>query len=669
MEAVVSTQSTGEEWGKIGASKQVVCWLKYGLTWEFSEPPVASRRVEPEFFGEKRAALDLEFHRLQALGCFERLQDEEVKDAIISFLFPVEKPGGGWRAVLDFTPCNKFTESIHFKMENIRDVRDLIQESDYMTTFDLKDAYLHLHFKKEFRKYTAFSYKGKLFKCISMMFGITHGPRWWTKVMKCVSKYLRTLGIRCIVYIDDILVFHGRDFGTAVRENKLVEELLLKLGLSINLKKSQSYPMKRLKYLGFIVDSELMKIFAPEAKIKDIKKNAKKLAIQKKASVRALASFLGKVSAVAQAVLPWRLCTRALLLDKNKMFKQCKDWETVVELSSEALVELTFWINQIQAFNGRDIKPADPKWITISDSSKEGFAGANLPSQIHPQEDFVMFQEWSTEESLKHNNYLETISATEVVREFILKEQLTDGILLHKSDNSVAVSYFNKQGGRVPEISRPVEKLWQLCLERGLELKAEHVPGESLLQGVDFLSRMGKKQTEWKLPSPIFQFLKRRWGPFTMDCFASQFNNQMTPFMSWWRDPKAIAWDAMTQIWPLKSYLFPPFLLIGRILKKIQRDRLEVVLISPMWIGATWWPQMMSMAMEVPVILPAVLIDLQGRKQQLKWNLLGWRLSGMPSDALVSKKRLSTWSTVLGETHPRVIPIGEFSRDGVEIEI
>ena len=547
-------------------------------------------------------------------------------------------------------------------MENIKDVRDLIRPFDLMITIDLKDAYCHLFYNQKSRKFAAFSFQGLLFQCVAMLFGVTHGPRWWTKVLRPVVKFFRSKGIRCVVYIDDFIFFLGSDLKKALEIKEWILETLLNLGLSINVKKSSLVPSSRVKFLGFIVDSKKMRLFAPETKVTEIRKMSKKLHKKGQCSVRVLASFLGKISAAAQAVLPWRLCTRALLLNKNRILKSAKNWDTEVILTEDALQELQFWSDKIQDFNGKDILVEEPSWVTISDSSQQSFAGMELTSE----DPFMIVKDWDMDSQKMHNNYLETLASTETIKNFILTKDIKKGVLLHKVDNTTAVSYLQKQGGRAPHISKPVEDLWHLCLERDIELRAMHIPGQEVQKDADFLSRMRQKQSEWSLPRKVFQYLDNLWGPFSLDCFATQFNNQIPEFLSWWKDPKAQAWDAMVQKWPVNSYLFPPFSLLGRVLKRILTQKLEVVLITPLWESATWWPVIMNLVVDIPQILPAVLMNLDRAPQQLKWNLVAWKLSGLSSDFMVSPTIPSRWWNKDGDRTKQLIAIGDFTRVGVE---
>ena len=59
--------------------------------------------------------------------------------------------------------------------------------------------------------------------------------------------------------------------------------------------------MHRLDFLGFIIDSRKMKIFADGEKMKRVKNTARGLLREKFVTVRKLAKFLGMVTALAHA--------------------------------------------------------------------------------------------------------------------------------------------------------------------------------------------------------------------------------------------------------------------------------------------------------------------------------------------------------------------------------
>ena len=83
-----------------------------------------------------------------------------------------------------------------------------------------------------------------------------------TKVMKPVIAPLRSLGMRILFYLDDIIIF-SRSGEESHRDTSYAINLLKSLGFIVNLEKSNMTPSQTLTYLGFHVDSASMMISLP----------------------------------------------------------------------------------------------------------------------------------------------------------------------------------------------------------------------------------------------------------------------------------------------------------------------------------------------------------------------------------------------------------------------
>lgn len=62
--------------------------------------------------------------------------------------------------ILNPKSLNRFVRYEHFKMEDIRSVKDLINKGDYMCKLDLKDVYLLIPVHKSCRRFLRFSVQG-----------------------------------------------------------------------------------------------------------------------------------------------------------------------------------------------------------------------------------------------------------------------------------------------------------------------------------------------------------------------------------------------------------------------------------------------------------------------------------------------------------------------------
>ena len=51
-------------------------------------------------------------------------------------------------------------------------------------------------------------------------------------------------------------------------------------------------------------------------------------------------------------------------------------------------------------------------------------------------------------------------------------------------------------------------------------------------------------------------------------------------------------------------YCFPPIVLISRLLKKVEREKATVTLVAPLWRNQVWFPQLLRMLKNYPVLLP-----------------------------------------------------------------
>ena len=123
--------------------------------------------------------------------------------------------------------------------------------------------------------------------------------------------------------------------------------MLLDLGFTINARKSQLMPLQETEFLGILVNSKTMTFSVPQRKISEIQQEAQELMGQYKASVRKLASFLGKTVAVSIATPYQRLFTRALLRLKNDAWRKSSEWSYQTSIDAKTKAELNWWTSRL----------------------------------------------------------------------------------------------------------------------------------------------------------------------------------------------------------------------------------------------------------------------------------------------------------------------------------
>ena len=127
-----------------------------------------------------------------------------------------------------------------------------------------------------------------------------------------------------------------------------------------------------------------------------------------------------------------------------------------------------------------------------------------------------------------------------------------------ETNNTATRTYINHLGGRSRFLNNIVRSLWLFCYSHNISLQAIHRPGV-VNQRADKLPRWKQDHTDIRLDPQAFRLIDDKWGPHSVDLFATQTNTQLARFVSWRPDPESIATDAFQ--FTLKgenAYCFPP---------------------------------------------------------------------------------------------------------------
>ena len=78
------------------------------------------------------------------------------KNQFLSSVFLREKKDRTQRPIINLKSLNQFIPYIHFKMETISNLRDLLEPEDLMIKIDLKDAYFTVPLHESIRRLIRF---------------------------------------------------------------------------------------------------------------------------------------------------------------------------------------------------------------------------------------------------------------------------------------------------------------------------------------------------------------------------------------------------------------------------------------------------------------------------------------------------------------------------------
>lgn len=569
------------------------------------------------------AALHEYFHQ----GIIERT--EHKLGSFYSTVFPRPKRDGAVRVIFNLKTFNeKYITHIHFKMDTLRDVLNLIQPECYFASVDFKHAYFSVPIALHLRHMFKFLWKGKVYQFTCLPQGFAPAPRIFTKLLKPVLAHLRSRGVQVICYIDDCL-FIAQCPTTLRTALNYAMSLFDSLGLTIHPAKSVFQPTQTIEFLGFQLNSVTRLVSLTVRKQDKISGMAKSLAEKSQITILELASIIGNIVAADPAVPLAPLRYKLLEIERNEQLAIHRgNYDASFKLSNQLKEILMWWAENIHSQAKPIFKP-DPDFEIFTDASLLGW-GARMGTQ-------TTGGQWADCE-LAHINILELKAAFLAVQSFC---QLSRNIHVKiRSDNTTTVACINKAGSTKRKLQNIIFEFLTWANERNIVLSAAHIPGVENIEA-DRESRRTNVDAEWMLlPQQFAKICNYYQFQPTIDLFATRLNAQLPKYVSWRPDPSAIEIDAFSLSWSnLTPYCFPPFSVVGQVLQRIRTAKIVSLVILPLWPTKPWFVVALQMLVAPPKLLPRTCLMLPqdpSRQHPLtaRLRLTAMLLSGNPTDAM-----------------------------------
>lgn len=537
-------------------------------------------------------------------------------------IFATCKPGDTkLRFVLDARWTNRFHKPDKFKTEGIKQARRLAQKGHYMAKIDLSSAFYHVKLHERTRRLLCFEWKGTIYCFNVLPFGWADSPVQYHKVIYVAIRELRKRGVSINHYVDDLLLAAPTKKQLRAMVAQTVS-LLEKLGFTINLKKSILEPTQSIVYIGYLINTKEDIITLPEKRIKALTAMARRVINNDRAQTltnRTLARWTGTLAAICE-VFPqadFRKNSASWILTRSLEMSQ-GDFNAKTTLDKWAITDINFWLTPRAdaALKMRlTIPPIDV--VQTSDASGSGWAGqvsvnGKVVKETHGH--------WSANEGERPSNQTELEGISNVY--FSLTRQMRPKHILIQGDNTTALKYASRYGGKVRHLDKLIKPMARSLLRHGTIVSKEHIPG--LENPADEGSRRAKRLADFMLPQAEFLKLLKMWGPFELDLFATRLSAKLPKFVSRYPDPKAWRVNALALDWsklPGTLYAFPPFNLIHAVLTKVEISSCPMVLVVPDHPGASYAPQLRRLAQNFPpIVLGEVLLQAADRDKSDRYS-------------------------------------------------
>lgn len=628
-----------EGWASCGAPASTLSWLRdgYQLQWREATPPPFDQGVScVGLDAEARAWLLTELQR----GLLTGAHEPATCASYVTKMFIIPKVGcpGKYRMIIDLRYVNSFLLDLVCKYETLASVRGMFARGDYMFSLDLSDGYMAVPIHPEHRKYLTFEVEGVgLFQCASLPLGLSSSPYVFVKTMRTFVAALRSPmealrraeAARGSGYVPparrlpgrslrSLLDEHGEvmnrgmavlpfmdDFAAALPSFRLAMcgreytgALLKLLGLQRAEHKGTWEPTQHLEHLGLGVDTREMIFFVPaKRRLKIVAAAAAMLAVananRNLVPRRRLAGVAGLVASTWLALPLARFHLRALF----DVMATEERWDAKVRLSDDARRSLEWLLHIPERHLSRPIELIAATAEVWTDASLYGWGGAADVGDQHLTAKGV----WSQEEARLHINILEMRAKTRVTE--ALGVALANRHVHFLGDNTV-VTYSTTSGTtRSPELMRELRIHFACLDERNIRASQSWLSSGENWEA-DALSRPEGGAEAIRLRFPVSRTLLLRFGPHSVDRFASSDNALLPVFNSERAEPRSAGVDAFAQRdWRTgRSWCHPPVALLPRLIDHLRQTGAEATVVAPDWPAQQWFQQLRALASTWEVI-------------------------------------------------------------------
>ena len=634
-----------QHFGLTTKARQIPQWLEDGLDISWVHIHATSQQLHPRYakklelvkallaktLGVEKVASRLQGNRPQQVHFQNRVSvsmhakfvDESIQEllktgairpwdrkepiTVINGLGVAVDRGGKKRLILDARYINLFDEYHSFSYESLADVPQYLKPDDFIMLTDLKSGYHQVKMHPRTHRFLGIQHKGQTYFFEHLPFGLSSACRAYTIIMGEVYRPLRQRGQRMSYLIDDAMfVWKGKDL--ARREALIVLMVMTALGLFLSVQKCQLLAQPTGKFLGLLVNAADSKFEIPREKkdyiLQLLNDNLQKDSI----SARQLAKVAGVLLSVKEAVHMAPLYTRLLFRALSAM----QAWDSPVpELERHfAREDLQHWRDYLLKQSGKSWLRRSRTFNAAGDVSGTGYAGYSslLPAPIVMS---YSIEDWEAMQADPHSlsSVLRETRNAQLVLETVIAHksaQLQGGLLVYTGDNQGSIACLKRMMGK-GEILAAVRKVYEVAAAHDIALEFIWKPRESAeIQHADTLSRY-IDTADFALSQQIFQRLGRRWGFPTADVFAGEAHrfHKHSKYYTLHYTPKTSGVDAMLQDWSklantagrLLLWVFPPFQLVGAVIRKLLLHKASAILLVPAW--TCYWTATLQ---ELPIV-------------------------------------------------------------------
>ncbi|KAK3745843.1 hypothetical protein QZH41_014933, partial [Actinostola sp. cb2023] len=501
---------------------------------------------------------------------------------------------------------NLWIKDCPLRLDYISNLPRYVTKASFQTTMDDKSGYDHVALSPQSRTYFGIEWQGWYFVYHTIPFGWKASAYVYHTIGMAATSHIRSMGIPCSQYIDD------RHFGQLTPPHELAPttqawsdlelaeaaiftaaSVLTSLGYFVGLAKSSLVPSRIVRFLGFMVDSDRQAFILPKEKKEKFARLREAILASRSTSIKMLQRLAGKITSFSIAVPAAQLYTREIFAAIGGYSNSARPIK-ISGLLREEIEHCRFLDNWQECLHW-----PQEKHITIkisSDASNYAWGGVISVPGGSPTE---IRDYWGVEsrnlpivvkEALA---LLYTLQAAQTV--------ITNARVDAHTDNMSFLHSWKKLGGKNRQLNDVLKRLFSATLASNVHLNLQYIP--SCSNPADPPSRQ-TSDLDCKLSPEAWAKVEENFGPHTMDLMSLDSNVQrdssgkplkhFTPFFT----PLSSGVNVFAQVIHREEnvYVFPPFVLVGPLLKFLSEFEAGFTIIVPkLYPLPFWWPILRSL--------------------------------------------------------------------------
>ena len=506
-------------------------------------------------------------------------------------------------------------------LAHLQSALEITEKGDWQAVYDLTNAFFHIRIWPGHRKFLGASFEQEngqkqYFQFQVLPFGVATAVHAITKIFKPMQSHFGQLGIRHSIYIDDGRVV-SETKEQAQSDYKTVLQVVRMAGWQVaEAKSDKPEDVAQVKaYLGFEVNAASMTVHLKEHKKRQLSQVASDVAASggRCLRVKDLASMIGQVAAAEPALGPMVAVMTRRAYAQLEQAVESRGWSTTVRLSQEVVDDFRELKQLVAKFDGTPIRTQKTQ---ISVASIVGPPSEHIKTHFianHRQygsmatcvgdasattvcafsitggQRFFFKKELNAEERQQSSGFRELMTVKYALQEMAQKGTVKEETNLYWITDSENLVKFLTKGSGKTNIQKEVLEILAHMRQLKLELRPIHLLREDpRIQEADAGSKSADSD-DWSVDDESFRQLEDKYGPFTVDLFANEFNRKVSKFYAQFFAPSAAGVEAFSQDWHgERAWVCPPVKHVIGVIKKIRQEAMSGILIVPDWKSARY---------------------------------------------------------------------------------